>query len=150
MEGARIRSSVALPREVAKAAVIEDKGEKITLKKGQQLFCNLVSANHDPKAFPDPERVRLDRDLDQYIFFGSGTHQCLGLDIVKVALPTMLRVVGRLGNLRRAPGPQGQLKKVPGIGGVTMYMDEKNSSFSPYPFTMKIQWDAELPPSKES
>ena len=43
MEGARIRSSVALPREVAKPTVIEDNGEKVTLKTGQNIYCNLVS-----------------------------------------------------------------------------------------------------------
>lgn len=42
MEGARIRSSVALPREVAKPTVIEDDGAKLTLKTGQQIWCNLV------------------------------------------------------------------------------------------------------------
>ncbi|KAJ5224070.1 Psi-producing oxygenase A [Penicillium chermesinum] len=131
MEGARIRSSVALPRKVAKPTVIEDKGEKVTLKTGQEVFCNLSAASHDPEAFPDPETVRLDRDLSQYIFFGYGPHQCLGLDIVKIALPTMFRV--------------GQLKKVPGVGGITMYLDPEYSSYSPYPSSMKIQWDGELP-----
>lgn len=42
MEGGRIRSSVALPREVAKPTVIDDDGEKITLKIGQQIYTNLV------------------------------------------------------------------------------------------------------------
>jgi cytochrome P450 len=95
--------------------------------------------------FPDPEQVRLDRDLDQYIFFGYGAHRCLGLDVFKVSLPTMLRTLGRLENLRRAPGPQGQLKKIDFMGGITMYMDAKQSSFSPWPMTMKIQWDGDLP-----
>lgn len=43
MEGARIRSSVALPREVVKPTVIEDNGEKVALKTGQNIYCNLVS-----------------------------------------------------------------------------------------------------------
>ncbi|CEJ62348.1 Putative Psi-producing oxygenase A [Penicillium brasilianum] len=145
MEGGRIRSSVALPREVAKPTVIDDNGEKVTLKAGQNIFVNLVSASHDPKAWPDPEQVRLDRDLSQYSHFGFGPHQCLGLGVCQVALPTMLRVVGQLENLRRAPGPQGQLKKLPAIGGLTMYMDADYSSITPYPSTMKIQWDGELP-----
>lgn len=42
MEGARLQSSVALPREVAKETVIEDGGEKVTLKEGEQIVCNLV------------------------------------------------------------------------------------------------------------
>lgn len=42
MEGARLQSSVALPREVAKETVIEDGGEKVSLKEGEQIVCNLV------------------------------------------------------------------------------------------------------------
>lgn len=162
MEGARIRSSVALPREVAKPTVIEDNGEKVILKTGQQIYCNLVcphfthcntsfnlppqvAASHDPQVWPEPEKVRLDRDLSQYIHFGFGPHQCLGLGVCQVALPTMLRVIGKLENLRRAPGPQGQLKKIKAMGGITMYMDAEEGSFSPYPSTMKVRWDGELP-----
>lgn len=43
MEGARLQSSVALPREATKETTIEDNGEKFTLKKGEQIVCNLVS-----------------------------------------------------------------------------------------------------------
>ncbi|KAJ5949253.1 Psi-producing oxygenase A [Penicillium verhagenii] len=148
MEGARIRSTVALPREVVKPTVVEDNGEKVTLKTGQQVICNLVAASHDAEAFPDPETVRLDRDLSQYAHFGFGPHQCIGLEACQVALPTMLRVLGQLNNLRRAPGPQGQLKKIPGIGGITMYMDGEQSAYSPYPSTMKVQWDGDIPTAR--
>ncbi|KAJ5777550.1 Psi-producing oxygenase A [Penicillium odoratum] len=145
MEGARIRSTVALLREVVKPTVVEDNGEKVTLKTGQQVICNLVSAGHDAKAFPDPETVRLDRDLSQYTHFGFGPHHCIGREMCQLALPTMLRVVGQLENLRRAPGPQGQLKKIPSTGGITMYMDAEQSAYSPYPVSMKVQWDGALP-----
>lgn len=43
MEGARLRSSVALPRVAAKPTVIEDDGKKLTIKTGQAVICNLVS-----------------------------------------------------------------------------------------------------------
>ncbi|KAJ5815526.1 hypothetical protein N7474_007303, partial [Penicillium riverlandense] len=145
LEGARLRSSVALPREVAKPTVIEDNGEKLILKAGQQIYCNLVAASHDPVAFPDPDTVKLDRPIDSYLHFGFGPHQCLGMDMCKTALSTMLKVVGRLDNLRRAPGGQGQLKKLAGPGGIAMYMDAEHSSYSPFPTTMKVQWDGELP-----
>ena len=42
MEGARLQSSVALPREVAKDTELEDNGKKLNLKAGQQIMCNLV------------------------------------------------------------------------------------------------------------
>lgn len=50
MEGARMRSSVALPREVAKPSVIQDHDEKITLKAGQEVMCNLVWPR--PRSYP--------------------------------------------------------------------------------------------------
>ncbi|KAL6238146.1 Psi-producing oxygenase A [Aspergillus navahoensis] len=149
MEGARLRSSVALPRLAALPTVIEDNGQKLAIKTGQAVMCNLVSACMDPAAFPDPEKVKLDRDMKLYAHFGFGAHRCLGIDLCKAGLSTMLKVVGRLDNLRRAPGAQGQLKKLPGPGGIAKYMNEDQSGFSPFPSTMKIQWDGELPQLEE-
>jgi linoleate 8R-lipoxygenase/9,12-octadecadienoate 8-hydroperoxide 8R-isomerase len=98
----------------------------------------------DPSVFPEPEKVKLDRDMDSYMHFGFGPHQCLGYGVCRLALATMLKVVGRLDNLRRAPGAQGQLKKLAGPGGISMYMAADHSSYSPFPTTMKIQWDGEI------
>ncbi|KAF9888104.1 hypothetical protein FE257_009240 [Aspergillus nanangensis] len=145
MEGARLRSSVALPRVVAKPTVIEDNGTTLQLKEGQHILCNLVAASRDPNTFPEPDKVKLDRDMDMYAHFGFGSHQCLGIGLCKLALSTMLKVVGRLDNLRRAPGPQGQLKKLAGPGGIAKYMSADQSGFSPFPTSMKIQWDGFLP-----
>jgi linoleate 8R-lipoxygenase/9,12-octadecadienoate 8-hydroperoxide 8R-isomerase len=99
----------------------------------------------DPTCFPEPEKVKLDRDMDSYAHFGFGAHQCLGIGLCKLALTTMLRVIGGLDNLRRAPGAQGQLKKLSGPGGIAKYMTVDQSGFSPFPTSMKIQWDGELP-----
>jgi linoleate 10R-lipoxygenase len=52
-----------------------------------------------------------------------------------VALTSMLRVVGRLENLRRAPGPQGQLKKIPRPGGFYIYMREHQDSYFVFPMS---------------
>lgn len=94
-----------------------DDGRKITVKPGDRVFCSFVGAARDPKVFPDPDTVRVDRPLDSYIHYGIGPHTCLGKDASMVALTAMLRVVGRMEGLRRAPGPQGQLKKVKRDGG---------------------------------
>ena len=87
--------------------------------------------------------------MDSYIHYGWGPHKCLGLDASKLAMTTMLKTVGKLDNLRRAPGPQGELKKVVVPGGYTMYLTEDGSSYWPFPATMKVQWDGELPPLNE-
>jgi linoleate 10R-lipoxygenase len=47
----------------------------------------------------------------------------------------MLRVVGRLDNLRPAPGAQGELKKIPKENGFYTYMREDQSSFYPFPMS---------------
>lgn len=56
----------------------------------------------------------------------------------------MLKCIGRLDNLRRAPGPQGEMKKIPREGGFYVYMDKMMGSEFPFPTTMKVCWDGGL------
>lgn len=99
----------------------------------------------DPAIFPNPHKVVLDRDLDLYIHHRVLPHQYLGRDMSRVALTAMLKTVGRLDNLRRAPGPQGKIKKIAGPHAFTRYMTADQSSYFPFPLSMKVQWDGELP-----
>lgn len=99
----------------------------------------------DPTVFPQPHEVDLNRNLDLYIHCGMGLHQCLGYGITKVTMTSMLRIIGQLDNLRRAPGPQGELKKIVGPNGFTQYMTADESSYSPLPTSMKVHWDGNLP-----
>ena len=104
-----------------------------------------VTASHDPKAFANPEKVDLTRHLDSYIHYGLGPHMCLGYGASKIAMTTMLKTVAKLENLRRAPGPQGNIKEIKVPGDYTMYMTADHSSYFPFPTTMKVQWDGEIP-----
>ncbi|KAI1944906.1 hypothetical protein LOZ31_005180 [Ophidiomyces ophidiicola] len=141
-----MRSTVALYRDVATDLTIQDNAKELKLRTGERVVCNLISASKDPEVFPEPGKVDLTRDLSTYIHLGAGPHECLGAGMSKIALTTMLKVVGKLENLRRAPGPQGELKKIAAPGGITVYMSEDDSRFSPFPTTMKVLWDGELPP----
>lgn len=71
--------------------------------------------------FPSPEEVNPRRPLDAYIHFGLGPHACLGRNAAQAALTEMFRAVFKLRNVRRAPGPQGELKKVPRPGRFFVY-----------------------------
>lgn len=144
MEGTRIRGTVGVLRNVATTATIQDGDKNVNVIPGEQLFIDCIAASHDPTAFPEPKKVKLDRPMDSYIHYGQGPHQCLGYDMSKLALRTMLKTVGKLENLRRAPGPQGQIKKVAGPGGVTLYMTSDSSRYFPFPTTMKVRWDGDL------
>ncbi|KAK2733367.1 hypothetical protein FQN57_002157 [Myotisia sp. PD_48] len=145
LEGARIGSAVAVYRDVVKQTQIQDGDRLLELKPGQRLICNLVSASMDPAIFPEPTRVNLSRDVESYIHLGYGPHECLGRAMCNVGLTTMLKAIGKLPNLRRAPGAQGHLKKVVGPGGIPRYMSEEHSNYTPFPSSMKIQWDREIP-----
>ena len=149
LEGIRIRGTVGVYRNVATTATIPDGDRNINVNPGDELFINCITASHDPLAFEDPESVNLKRPMDSYIQYGQGPHQCLGYDMSKLALTTMLKTVGKLAKLRRAPGPQGHIKKVDLPGGVTAYMTADHSRYFPFPTTMKVRWDGELPPTEE-
>ena len=82
--------------------------------------------------------------MDSYLQYGYGSHQCLGHDISTLGMTTMLKVVGRLNNLRRAPGPQGMMKQVVLDNGFKQYMSEGCECWSPVPTSLKVNWDGDL------
>ena len=149
MEGIRLNGTFGSYRRSTVTTTIEDgPGNLVSIKPDDKVFVSFVSAARDPAIFPEPDSVKPDRPLDKYIHYGVGEHTCLGKDASMVALTAMLRTVGKLKGLRRAPGPQGQLKKIPREGGFYVYMMEDQGSYYVFPKTMKIHWDGELPPLK--
>ena len=140
MEGIRLNGTFGAYRLSTVEADIPD-GENGTVHvvPGDRVFSSFVGANRDPSRFPDPDAVKLDRPLDKYIHYGMGDHTCLGRDASRVALTAMLKTVARLPNLRRAPGPQGQLKTVPRPGGFYVYMTENHGSYFPFPTSERFE-----------
>ncbi|KAL8761616.1 MAG: hypothetical protein Q9184_002263 [Pyrenodesmia sp. 2 TL-2023] len=146
MEGIRLNGTFGSYREARVHDTIDDNGRPVHVKPGDKVFCSFVQANREAKYFPDPDTVRLDRPLDSYIHYGVGPHACLGKEASRVALTAMLKTVGGLDGLRRVPGPAGELKKVPRPGGFYIYMRSDWGGYFPFPTTMKVCWDGELPP----
>lgn len=138
MEGIRLNGTFGSYRESQVNATIDDKGKPVTVKPGDKVFVSFVGAARDADVFPSPDEVKLDRSLDSYIHYGIGPHTCLGRDASRVALTAMLKVVGGLDNLRRAPGPKGELKKIPRPGGFYVYMREDHGSYFPFPLSTFI------------
>ncbi|KAH6648976.1 heme peroxidase [Truncatella angustata] len=141
MEGVRLNGSNSVLRCVHEDTTLLENGQPLHLRAGDTVYVSFNQLTMDPELYPEPEKVRLDRDIDSYRFYGHGPHLCLGSWISHVSQAAMLKVVGRLRNLRRAPGPQGQLKTITGDLGVKMYMDALQSTLSPFPTTMKVLYD---------
>jgi cytochrome P450 len=60
---------------------------------GQVLVPVFSAANRDPRAFADPDRLRLDRSGSTHLAFGHGRHLCLGAPLARVELEEALGVL---------------------------------------------------------
>ncbi|SPN99237.1 related to linoleate diol synthase [Cephalotrichum gorgonifer] len=142
MEGLRLAGASASHRQATSADTItEDDGTRVSIMEGDRVYVDFVSAARDPTHFPAPETVDPRRDPSSYVFHGQVPHACLGQDASKVGLTELFRAVFRRKNVRRVPGPQGELKRVEGPGGFRAYMTEDWGTFTPFPVSMKVTWD---------
>ncbi len=71
-----------------------------TLRAGERVFIMLNAANRDPRAYPDPDRVDLERDGVPHLTFGFGLHICLGFPLARlegeIGIPAVARHFRRI------------------------------------------------------
>ncbi|MGY4709606.1 cytochrome P450 [Mycolicibacterium sp. CBM1] len=73
------------------------------LRAGEKMLLMFESANFDEAVFGDPENFRIDRNPNSHLAFGFGTHFCLGNQLARLELSTMVRkLLTRLPDLRLA------------------------------------------------
>lgn len=73
------------------------------LREGEKMLLMFEAANFDESVFGDPENFRIDRNPNSHLAFGFGTHFCLGNQLARLELSTMVRkVLERLPDLRLA------------------------------------------------
>ncbi|PND57353.1 cytochrome P450 [Mycobacterium sp. ENV421] len=73
------------------------------LRQGEKMLLMFEAANFDESVFGDPENFRIDRNPNSHLAFGFGTHFCLGNQLARLELSTMVRkVLERLPDLRLA------------------------------------------------
>jgi linoleate 10R-lipoxygenase len=149
MEGIRLNGTFGSYRRSTISTTVMDGDTEVPIQPGDSVFVSFVGAARDPSVFPNPDEVVVDRPIESYIHYGLGDHSCLGKEASMVALTAMLRTVGKLDGLRRAPGPQGELKKIPRPGGFYVYMREDHGSYFVFPCTMKVHYNGVLPSGKE-
>jgi cytochrome P450 len=67
------------------------------IAQGDRVLVPFGAANRDPSMFDDPDHVKLDRQRNRHLTFGSGVHRCLGSNLarmeLRVALEEWLRVI---------------------------------------------------------
>ena len=68
-----------------------------------RVLLSFAMPNRDPKYFPDPDTVKLDRFPNRHAAFGLGNHRCIGSNIARMQFKTIMwetlqripRVLGR-------------------------------------------------------
>ena len=84
------------PLQLFERWVLED-GVEIAgrpVPKGQKLALLFGSANRDPRVFPDPECLDIERgNAAEHIGFGGGIHVCIGAPLARIELEASLRTL---------------------------------------------------------
>jgi cytochrome P450 len=91
----RYDSPVQIAARTARCDIdLEDR----TIHQGEQVLIILGAANRDPRVFPQPDRLDLDRtDAHRQLGFGSGIHHCLGASLARLeAAATFTRIAPHL------------------------------------------------------
>ena len=74
----------------------------VRIPAGTLVLANTASANRDPEAYDDPERLDITRPGPAAILnFGGGVHYCLGAHLARLELTEALRVI-----TQRMPNPR--------------------------------------------
>jgi cytochrome P450 len=82
----RAYSPVTMAREVVKETVIEG----CPMKPGNMVLLSFPAANRDPAAFPDADKVVLDRKENRHAAFGLGIHRCIGSNLARMEMTVAL------------------------------------------------------------
>ncbi len=89
------------------------------LRQGEKMLLMFESANFDESVFGDPENFRIDRNPNNHMAFGFGTHFCLGNQLARLELNTMLlKLLKRLPDLRLVDGSALPLRPANFVSGL--------------------------------
>jgi len=90
-----------------------------TLREGEKIMLLFESANFDESVFDDPDVFRIERNPNNHVAFGFGTHFCLGNQLAHLELATMTRrVAQRLPDLRLADEAELPLRPANFVSGL--------------------------------
>jgi cytochrome P450 len=63
------------------------------IRKGDQLYIAIGSANRDPEAYVNPDELELEREKNHHMAFADGHHLCVGAPLARVEGQEAFRVL---------------------------------------------------------
>lgn len=96
----------------------------VVLPAGAQLTLCIGAANRDPTQFQDPDTLDIGRKPNRHLAFGSGQHQCAGMNLAKLeARVAISALLARYPNYRPASSPvRGNRARFRGFTSLPMIM----------------------------
>ncbi len=67
----------------------------VRIQAGEGVMAALNSANRDPRAYDEPDELRLERKDNKHLSFGFGPHFCLGAQLARIELQESLLALVR-------------------------------------------------------
>lgn len=87
------------------------------IPEGSKVTLMWMAANRDEQAFPDAERIHLDRDQRGNFVFGSGIHDCIGAPLARLELRVALEeLLARTSVIEGVAGDSAHRGVYPGNG----------------------------------
>ncbi|MET0251176.1 MAG: cytochrome P450 [Novosphingobium sp.] len=90
------------------------------LRKGDRVMLSWGAANYDPKTFPNPNEIRLNRpNAKRHLTFGAGGHRCLGSPLARVEIRAVFKaILSRMPNYRVDKANLRYFENVGSVNGV--------------------------------
>lgn len=85
-----LRFSPPLRRVIGRKAERDITISTVTIPRDALLIVDLECAQHDPDAYPDPERFDPDRNGPPTLAFGAGAHACVGVALARLEAKVLL------------------------------------------------------------
>jgi cytochrome P450 len=117
---------------VGRTVMRDDEIDGCPVSDGDRVLISWAAANLDPKVFPDPLTIDLDRDTRKQVAFGIGAHRCIGRHIAQVDFEVVIsEVFRRLPDYRLI---EGAAERYPTVGQINGYVNMP-ARFTPGPRT---------------
>jgi cytochrome P450 len=78
--------------------------QETTVPAGEKILIYYAGANRDPREFPNPDAIDIDRASNRHLVFGAGPHRCIGSNLARVQILVAVdELLNSLQNICSAP-----------------------------------------------